>query len=447
MALNILKFYPLPNRPADNISGANNFRSNYVTALTRNNITAKVDHNLGTKDKINARYLYNSDNTANTSVYADAAADTRIDAERHQQYWYGSWTRILSPSLINDFRVTYANRINHQITKGLGKDYPTKLGLNGVPNDAFPQFTVAGFATLGSNQQERRQLPIEQYQFVNNVSWVRGKHSFKFGAEARPARNCEVNSPTVSGAFGFATTPTGLPGNAATGIGLASLLLGFPTTFDARQTQLLDRSNWYLAAFAQDDWSLRSDLTLNIGLRWETDTPIIDKNNRMNSFDLHAINPRYAVSNAAGSYDLKAVPEGQHEIALRVSELPTDFEPGSEAKHTVVINTRRMTRLDFEVFRLGQICVNVLAPAEISLDNLVIRLRPTARYTTPEPGGSFCFYNVQGALTMSRLKSQPCHRSPLLTVRACSPSAWISNEARAWLSSTLKSSRRRSRSG
>ncbi|MDQ2950179.1 MAG: hypothetical protein M3Y27_30285, partial [Acidobacteriota bacterium] len=291
VALNILNFYPRPNRPPDNVSGANNFRANYVTALTRNNITAKVDHNLGTKDKINARYLYNSDNTANTSVYPDAGADTRIDAVRHQQYWYGSWTRILSPNLINDFRLTYANRINHQLTKGLGKDYPDKLGLKGVSNDAFPQFTVAGFSALGSNQQERRQYPIEQYQVVNNVSWVRGRHSFKFGGEARPARNYEVNLPTVSGAFGFATTPTGLPGNAATGIGLASLLLGFPTTFDARQTQVLDRSNWYLAGFAQDDWTLRGDLTLNIGVRWETDTPIVDKNNRMNSFDLHAINP------------------------------------------------------------------------------------------------------------------------------------------------------------
>ena len=291
VALNILKFYPAPNRPPDNISGANNFRANYVTALTRDNITAKVDHNFGTKDKISGRYLYNSDNSANTSVFPDAAADTRADAIRHQQYWYGSWTHILSPSLINDFRFTYANRINHALTKGLGGKYPEKLGIDGVPDNAFPQFTAAGLSALGSNQQERRQYPIEQYQIVNNASWVRGKHSFKFGGEARPARNYEVNLPTASGAFGFATTPTGLPGSAATGVGLASLLLGFPTSFDARQTEVLDRSSWYLAGFAQDDWTVRGDLTINIGLRWETDTPIVDKNNRMNSFDLHAINP------------------------------------------------------------------------------------------------------------------------------------------------------------
>ncbi|MDQ6701182.1 MAG: hypothetical protein M3Z36_13460, partial [Acidobacteriota bacterium] len=190
-----------------------------------------------------------------------------------------------------DFRFTYANRINHQLTKGLGGKYPEKLGITGVPDNAFPQFTAAGFSALGSNAQERRQYPIEQYQIVNNVSWVRGKHSFKFGGEARPAHNYEVNLPTGSGAFGFATTPTGLPGNAATGAGLASLLLGFPTSFDARQTEVLDRSSWYLAGFAQDDWTVRGDLTLNIGLRWETDTPIVDKNNRMNSFDAHAINP------------------------------------------------------------------------------------------------------------------------------------------------------------
>ena len=125
----------------------------------------------------------------------------------------------------------------------MGGKYPEKLGIQGVQDNAFPQFTVSGFANLRSNSQERRQYPIEQYQIVNNVCWVRGKHSFKFGGEARPARNYEVNLPTGSGAFGFATTPTGLPGNAATGLGLASLLHGFPTSFDARQTEVLDRSS------------------------------------------------------------------------------------------------------------------------------------------------------------------------------------------------------------
>ena len=95
----------------------------------------------------------------------------------------------------------------------------------------------------------------------------------------------------MSGAFSFSTLPSGLPGNAATGSGLASLLLGFPTGFSQLQTQELDRSSWYLAGFAQDDWRVNQSLTLNLGLRWETDTPMVDVNDRMNSFDQQQINP------------------------------------------------------------------------------------------------------------------------------------------------------------
>ena len=132
---------------------------------------------------------------------------------------------------------------------------------------------------------------------MDNLSQIRGKHALKYGVEARRSRNHEFNKPTVSGDFGFSTQPTGQPGNAATGNGLASMLLGFPTSFTQQETQELDRSSWYLAAFAQDDWNVNPSLTVNFGVRFETDTPMVDVRDRMNSFDLHQTNP---VSGTAG---------------------------------------------------------------------------------------------------------------------------------------------------
>ncbi len=291
VALKILPFYPTPNRPPDSITGANNFRANWVGGLTRNNFTVKLDHNLGGKDKLTGRYIYNSDDVINTSVFPNPAAETNNDNQRHQQFWYGSWTRVVSASLINEFRFTYANRINHAFEKGLGGNWPSKMGIKGVPDDAFPQINVSSVTALGNASQERQQLPIQQYQFVNNLSWVRGRHALKLGAELRPSLNFEINRPTVSGAFTFNTLSTGQPGSAATGIGLASMLLGFPTSFAARETDPLNRHSWYIAGFAQDDWTVIPSLTLNLGVRWETDTPIVDTENRMNGFDLSAINP------------------------------------------------------------------------------------------------------------------------------------------------------------
>jgi hypothetical protein len=291
VAVKLLPFWPVANKAPDTLGGANNFRANYTQILTRNNFTVKVDHQLSNRDKIQARYLYNSDDRDFTSVFPDRAANPDTAALRHQNYFYAGHTRTFGTSLINELRYTYSDRINHEISFGLGTGWPSRLGLRGVVDNAFPQFTVAGFATLGAGTHERRQFPIRQHQLVDTVSYLRGRHALKAGGEIRPSRNYEVNRISISGQYSFTTLPTGQPGAAATGNGLASLLLGFPNSVTVRETDVLDRSSWYLAAFIQDDWTVRSDLTLNLGLRWETDTPIRDKNNRMNGFDPAAINP------------------------------------------------------------------------------------------------------------------------------------------------------------
>lgn len=291
VAARLMAFYPAANRPPDSLAGANNFRANYVEALTRNNFTVKLDHNIGSRDRLTARYLYNSDDTGLTSVYPQPAAETLAYAIRHQHYWYGNWTRTISPSLVNDFRFTYSNRVNHAKTLGLGGNWATQLGLRGIPDGAFPRFAATGFVDLGSAAQERRQFPIEQYQLVNNLSWVRGKHTIKFGGEFRPSMNFETNRPTASGDFAFSPLGTGQPGVTASGSGLATMMLGFVTGFSSRETAALDRISWYLAGFVQDDWNVTRNLTFNLGFRWETDTPMRDRNSRGNSFDTRQINP------------------------------------------------------------------------------------------------------------------------------------------------------------
>ncbi|MGH9661290.1 MAG: hypothetical protein ACRD96_22265, partial [Bryobacteraceae bacterium] len=174
---------------------------------------------------------------------------------------------------------------------GLGGNGPELIGLRGVPSGAFPAFSVAGVAALGAGTHERIQLPIRQQQYLNSWTWVRGNHVMKFGGEIRRSTNLDILRPSISGNFSFTTQPTALEGTANTGLGAASLLVGFPNSFSLRNTEPLDRYSYYLAGYFQDDWKIHRNLTLNVGLRWETDTPIVDRNKRMNGFDLSAINP------------------------------------------------------------------------------------------------------------------------------------------------------------
>jgi hypothetical protein len=288
----ILGYYPLPNQAPSNVAGANNFSGAPVSISPANFYMIKGDHNFNSKDRLTGRYMRVSGTSSISSVYpSDGAGDPTTFALNQSQYVYADWTHVVSATQVNDFRFTYNDRVFHSLSAGLGGGYPSKMGLKGVPDDAFPQISPAGFSSLGASTQERRQYPIRQQQYLDNYSLNRGRHALKFGFEVRKSFNQDVLRSQVSGSFSFSTQPTGLPANAATGNGLASMLTGFVTSFSELQTQPLLRHSYYLGGFVQDNWTVRPDLTLNLGLRWETDTPMIDENNRMNSFDPEQINP------------------------------------------------------------------------------------------------------------------------------------------------------------
>ncbi|MGH2510214.1 MAG: TonB-dependent receptor domain-containing protein, partial [Ktedonobacteraceae bacterium] len=291
VAQKAINYYPLPNQAPSNATGAKNFSGNDVVGTTGNYYMIKLDENISDQDRLSGWFISDSTLPHNTSVYPFQAGDPNNFADNDLKYGYVSWIHILGPTKVNNLSFTYTYRLWHNLSFGLGDKYPSKLGLTGVPETAFPKFAVSGYGQLGANQQERRQFPIAGETLLDNFSWIHGRHTLKFGFQETRSANNDMLLNSVSGSFGFSTLPTGLPGNAATGDGLASLLVGFPTSFDENATEELDRRMWYLAAFAQDDWTVTPSLTLNLGLRWEADTPEIDIHNRMNSFDPTEINP------------------------------------------------------------------------------------------------------------------------------------------------------------
>ena len=84
---------------------------------------------------------------------------------------------------MNDARFTYIRRSFHSISAGLGGDYPCKIGLKGVPDNAFPQIVSGRLHSLGTNAQERQQFPIEQQQLVDNITKIRVATHCKFGVQ------------------------------------------------------------------------------------------------------------------------------------------------------------------------------------------------------------------------------------------------------------------------
>jgi hypothetical protein len=287
VAAKLIQYFPLPT----NSQSANNFVKNDVDTNNTAFYIARVDHVLSSRDRLAFRYIFTNGQIGNNSVYPIKGADPYQPNVSNDNIGYGQWIHTLSPSIVNDLRFTFETRVYHQFSDGLGGDWPSQLGITGVSPNAFPNFAPAGYSALGSTGQERRQYPVNQYQLVDDSSWDVGRHTLKFGVELRRSMDHESNLSTASGAFTFGTQATGLPGSNNTGDGFASLLTGFPTAFSEAQTFATTRTSWYIAGFAQDDFAVNPYLTLNFGLRWETDTPIKDENNKMNGFDPNLINP------------------------------------------------------------------------------------------------------------------------------------------------------------
>lgn len=293
VGLKMAELFPLPNRAPSNLAGANNFIANTANALNITTWTSKVDHVLSDRDRISVRYVLHNFPTYNGTVFPIAAADPnggKSDRRAHSLLF--NHLHNFTPALVNDFRFNWQPRFFINRSYGLDEGWPAKLGLRGVSDRAMPRINISGYASIGVATHERVQTPIRDSHLVNSLSWFHGKHAFKFGGEGRFGRNAEVFNPLISGQFGFNVQSTAsFPGAANSGNAIASMLAGTPLNANVREVDFIDRRSQYYGGFIQDDWKVSANLTLNLGIRWETHLPRTDANNRQNGFDLTAINP------------------------------------------------------------------------------------------------------------------------------------------------------------
>jgi len=196
-----------------------------------------------------------------------------------------------------------------------------------IPHSITANVTAGGTASyscLGYNGDSRS--ANDSYQIFNDVIKIWGNHTTKTGGDLRSARLNYFINGNSAGTYTFnsssvnavpsttqiAQTWTNGPLNNAVpapiGQDFAAFLLGLPSSgsFDLN-THASARSNYY-AAFVQDDWRARNDLTINLGLRWEHETPTFETHNRaVNGFDPGAANPVAAA--AAASYSASPIPQ------------------------------------------------------------------------------------------------------------------------------------------
>ncbi len=288
------QFWPVPNLPGL----ANNYVGNSSSILSRNIVVGRLDHTFSERDRASARYYINDATTNSGGSYGIAASDPlATSTDVRIQSVAVTHLHTFSPTLLNNFEVSFMQRKFVQGRAGAGENYAGKLGLTGVDGAAFPTFNVTGYGLLGSQGVAnssilRVQTPIRDTQLQDAVSKFAGKHALKAGVEYRFGSNNESNNLSSSGNLVFNRLITDLPGaSGTTGDAYASFLLGLANSASLSKTDTILSRASYWAGYVQDDYRVASRLTINAGLRWESELPRQVDGNKLNGFNPYAVNP------------------------------------------------------------------------------------------------------------------------------------------------------------
>jgi len=184
-----------------------------------------------------------------------------------------------------------------------------ELGIN-VPSGfplywGVPNIQLSGFTTIG----EASDTPFANwdtiFQWTDNLTWTKGKHNIKIGADLRRTRFNQLGGVVTRGRFSFDGRYSTGPAGGATQANVAAdfLLAGISTSEGQVGVPIANMRNNYFAVYVQDDWRVTSKLTINAGLRWEDETPWTDKYDNIVNIDFHWDNSAFPVYVRAGNGD------------------------------------------------------------------------------------------------------------------------------------------------
>lgn len=312
VALSVIKFYPLPNVPGEPFTNRNNYFKTGSLSLDTDNYDFRVDHHFSDMDKVFVRYSHRYTNDAPAVFFPSelAIAEGRVIQENRPRNLVAEYTRSLSPTSILAARLGAARTIFVFSNQGLGFK-PSSLGLpesidRVVDRMMFPRFGANGYVDLGGN--DHRYSSFNTVSTTASLTQMWGAHTLKFGYEGRLIR-ANVWEARSAGTFRFEERftqgPDPLRSSSTAGNSIASLLLGTGRTGDRliQNWKNVASQSYYFAGYVQDDWRLSQRLTLNLGLRYDLDTPRTERFNRMNYFDPDVRSPLADV--VPGRNDLK----------------------------------------------------------------------------------------------------------------------------------------------
>jgi hypothetical protein len=295
VAARLMTLYPTPQ----STSVGANFLYNAPRQQDVELFGFRFDVNLGNKDNVSYRYSQQDLLSPAALLLPPPAFTPNNDFNTQGKITSATWNHIFSPTLLMSIRGAW--------NFGLFiRDNPAQAGrefLNltyGIPggNPNIPggmsAMNLTGYTSLGLGANNPVDRDSQNRQLVGDLTWIKGAHTIKMGANLLRMQNNIYNIRSEIGNYAF--------NGRFTNDGAADFLLGMASSYDWSSRIQVDLRAWNTAAFLQDDWKVSRNLTVNLGMRYELTTPFIDKRDRMGILDNYTnpANPRIIYAGSEG---------------------------------------------------------------------------------------------------------------------------------------------------
>jgi hypothetical protein len=270
--------YPFPNRAGT----TNNYVTTFATKIIANQFDIKIDLRPSDKDTLSGRYSFAYQDE--TGIQGALPTDLTGLRKGRPQNFVLNYTRTITPTIINEARVGF-NRAVFVVDAfdwanvGNGNSRLGIAGAQAIPGLSAIRITgLSDIGTLAVTEDNK----TTTFLFADNLTLVRGNHTVKIGGQWQKYVQDRFY-PGNNGLLGFFNY-----GSTFTNFAFADFLLdtlsskGVGSATSDPWTHLQNR----IGVFVQDDWKVKPNLTLNLGMRWEYTSPVVEKNNRQANFDL-----------------------------------------------------------------------------------------------------------------------------------------------------------------
>jgi hypothetical protein len=287
VAAAILPLIPLPNQ-----SGANNYFRQPDVQDDSDRVLTRIDLPISNTDTVFGRYIRSDRFRFIPGAFGGLIDGTGTSAFGRQDMTSDGlvlgWTRIFGPTVVNEFRFSWAAAHSDAVQDPFGEMPPSAALIPGVPSDPIVNgglsgividdyFTGAGLGRIGSPDFLPKFQRTNQLEFANTLSWLKGDHQFKLGANfLAPMSNEYLDVPATRGQVRFRNRFTGNP--------MADFLLGYVSDAQLSNVHVVEQRHWAMSYFVQDDWRLSDRLSLTLGLRYDFITPALEADNLQSNF-------------------------------------------------------------------------------------------------------------------------------------------------------------------